>query len=164
MDQEQKPEAVQLKKKKSFVRSLGNFLVYVAIVLGIVFGLPKFLSWSLDTPYPMAAITSGSMWPALKEGDLVFIQGFRKKEDVNVGDIIVYRNSVNNTLTIHRVKEMREDTVVTKGDANFSEDAPASYEDIIGKTLYVFDKPLRLPYLGSITVYANNLRVQDKKK
>ena len=38
------------------------------------------LSWYLDTPYPMAAITSGSMWPVLKEGSLVFIKSVKKKK------------------------------------------------------------------------------------
>ena len=51
--------------------------MYVVIVGGTVVGLPKALSWYLETPYPMAAITSGSMWPVLKEGDIVFVQGVK---------------------------------------------------------------------------------------
>ena len=146
------------KKKRSILRSVANAVIYFAIIGGIVVGLPRFLSWYLDTSFPMAAITSGSMWPALKTGDLVFIKGVYDKDAIAVGDIIVYSNKENNTLTIHRVTEKREDTVVTKGDANFTDDAPARYEDIIGKTFNIGSKPLRMPYLGSITVYASNLR------
>ena len=54
---------------------LKDFILYVVILATILFGVPRFLSWYLETPYPIAAITSGSMWPALKEGDLVFIEG-----------------------------------------------------------------------------------------
>lgn len=162
---EQKIEQPVVKPKKPFWKSAVNGLIYVVIVGGIVFGLPKFLSWSLHTPYPMAAITSGSMWPVLNEGDLVFVQGVSGKADLKIGDVIVYRNKVNNTFTIHRIVKMNDDTVVTKGDANFTEDAPASYKDVVGKALVLFgEKPFHIPYLGSITVFANNLRVENQQK
>ena len=134
-----------------------NFFIYVLIIGMVIFGLPKFLSWKLDTPYPMAAITSGSMWPALKEGDLVFIEGMRKpKEELSVGDVVVYRNRGGGTFTIHRVTELKERVLVTKGDANFEADAPVSYDDVIGRTLTLKGHFIRLPHLGSITVIASN--------
>ncbi len=129
-----------------------NLIIYIAIVGGVVFGFPRGLSWYLDTPYPMAAITSGSMWPALKEGSLVFIKSV-KKEEIGVGDIVVYRNSKG--FTIHRVAELRENDLTTKGDANFQKDAPVKYEDIVGKTLTVWGRPLAVPYLGLISAAAN---------
>ena len=46
--------------------------VYLVLIVVIVVGVPKFLSWYLDTDSPMAAITSGSMWPELKKGDLIY--------------------------------------------------------------------------------------------
>jgi signal peptidase I len=106
----------------------------------------------------MAAITSGSMWPALKQGDLVFIKGINGKDDLTNGDIIVYRNESNNTFTIHRVVKLGDEYVTTKGDANFNEDAPVEYKYVVGKTVILLGKPLRLPYLGSITVFASNLK------
>lgn len=155
----------QVKPKKKAWRKILNAAIYFVIIFGIVFGLPKFLSWSLHTSYPMAAITSGSMWPVLGEGDLVFVQGISGKEELKIGDVIVYRNKVNNTFTIHRIVKMNEDTLVTKGDANFNEDAPTPYSDVVGKALVLFgDKPFHIPYLGSITVFANNLRVENQQK
>lgn len=142
-------------KKKKIIKFALNALVYILIIGGITVGLPKFLSWFLDTPYPMATITSGSMWPALKEGDLVFIQGVHDKSDIDVGDIIVFRNRQNNTFTIHRVAALKQDTLTTKGDANFSEDIPIGYEDVIGKTVALFGYQARIPHAGLITVYAN---------
>jgi signal peptidase I len=146
--------------KKAFKRKWGIWgtLLYIVVLIGIVLGLPRFLSWSLNTQYPMAAITSGSMWPVLKTGDLVFVQGGIIKADLHIGDVVVYRNRVNNTLTIHRVVKLNDDTFVTRGDANFSDDSPASYADIIGKNLTLFGRPLRIPYLGSITIFANDVR------
>lgn len=105
----------------------------------------------------MAAITSGSMWPVLKQGDLIFIQGINS-DDLKVGDIIVYRNQINNTFTIHRIAKVEQNFITTKGDANFQEDPPVRYEDIVGRALTALNKPIRLPYLGSITMMASNLK------
>jgi len=151
-------KAKEPKKKKPLWRSLAGWVLYLGIIAGIVIGMPKFLSWKLNTQQPMAAITSGSMWPALKQGDLVFIEGVSGKDDINKGDIVVFLNRSNNTLTIHRVVEKRDDEVVTKGDANFTEDTPAKYADVIGKTYNPFGKPLRIPFMGKITVFASKYR------
>ena len=139
-----------MKKAKKIIFTLCS---YIAIVAVVVFGLPKFLSWSLGTPYPMAAITSGSMWPVLKEGDLVFIQSV-KKEEFALRDIIVYRNEDNGGFTIHRIVKLGADTLITKGDANFTEDKPVKYEQVVGRTFQLFGNNMRLPYLGFVTVYA----------
>lgn len=146
-------------KKKSRLKSfLWNFFFYVVIIGGIVFGLPRFLVWKLKTNYPMAAITSGSMWPVLKQSDLVFIKGIQNNDQIQVGDIVVFRNRANGTLTIHRVIKLG-DKITTKGDANFSEDAPVEYKDVIGETLNWNDnKPVRIPKLGLITIFTNSLR------
>jgi len=144
----------------SLGRRMGSGVVTIAMVLAIVIGVPKLLSWGLHTSFPMAAITSGSMWPDLKIGDLVFIQGIAK-EQIKIGDIIVFRNEENNTFTIHRVVKLGTDTLTTKGDANFKEDIPVQYSAVVGRTLnLVKNKPFHLPYLGSVTVFASNLRPQ----
>lgn len=145
-------------RKMRVMSHLVNLAVYVLIVAGIVFGLPKFLVWKLHTTSPMAAITSGSMWPALKEGDLVFIEGVTAKEDIHVGDIVVFRNRENTTLTIHRVVKLSEEKLTTKGDANFTADTPVAYEDVVGKTYNFGEKPLHVPYLGSVTMIASKFK------
>ncbi len=139
-----------------------NLIIYILIVGGLVWGLPRLLSWGLNTPYPMAAITSGSMWPVLNEGDLVFIQGV-PRESLVVGDVIVFRNEGGPGFTIHRIVTLGEDKLTTKGDANFDNDPPVKYQNVVGKALAWGGKPLHIPYLGSITVAANNLREERQK-
>ena len=131
-------------------------IVYILFVAGLVWGTPKALSWALKTQYPMAAITSGSMWPVLKQGDLVFIQGVDPKT-VQVDDIVVYANE-KSAFTIHRVIELKEDSLVTKGDANNVADSPIKYEDIIGKLYKIGDWNARLPKLGFISTTAGKFR------
>lgn len=150
------PQEIQ-QKKKSMIWTAFNILAYVAIVGGLVVGLPKGLSRVLETPYPMAAITSGSMWPALKEGGLVFIKGVKEKNDIKVGDIVVYRNGERGGFTIHRVVRMGEGALITKGDANFTEDAPIYYEALVGKALEIKGSLVHIPYLGFITMFASKI-------
>ncbi|TAN57641.1 signal peptidase I [Patescibacteria group bacterium] len=134
-----------------------SWFIYFAGLAILIFALPKLLSLGLRTPSPMAAITSGSMWPVLKQGDLIFIQGIGAK-DLKIGDVVVYRNQINNTFTIHRIAKLEKEFITTKGDANFQEDPPVRYEDIVGRALTLSNKPLRLPYLGSITMLASGLK------
>ena len=138
------------KKKKSWFRGLMGWIVYLAILGSLIFGTPQALSYALNSPHPMAAITSGSMWPVLKKGDMVFIQGIHSKDEVVIGDIVVYQNPQG--FTIHRVVKLQNKQVVTQGDANNVEDSPVPYEDIIGKTVEFRGKTLRIPMLGNISI------------
>jgi len=144
------------KKKKKLVRKIIGWVVYVAILVVLIWAIPKVMSYALNTDYPMASITSGSMWPALKKGDLVFIKG-AGKEDIDIGDIVVYRNEKG--FTIHRVIEKNEQTLTTKGDANNVNDSPVRYEAIIGKAVERKNKPIRIPYLGSINILVNRSKI-----
>ena len=144
-------------KTKKFLKNLIGWTLYIAFLIGLVYGVPRGLSYLLETDYPMASITSGSMWPALKRGDLIFIQGVNVKEEIKEGDIIVYKNPKG--FTIHRVIQLNKNTLVTKGDANNVADNPIKYEDIIGKTLEFNGKPLRVPLLGTVSVYINRDKI-----
>jgi len=136
-------------KINKVIKSIIEWLIYVVIFVAIVYGTPMVLAKLLHTPYPIAAITSGSMWPALKQGDLIFIQGTSSKTDLKVGDIVVYQNEKG--FTIHRIVSLNETTLITKGDANNVEDSPVDYKEIIGKTVLISGKVLRIPYLGRLS-------------
>ena len=128
-----------------------SWIIYIAILVALVIGVPKGLAYILKTDYPMASITSGSMWPVLKKGDLVVIKGVDSKENIKIGDIVVYTNPKG--FTIHRVIKLNEDTLITKGDANNVSDKPVKYEELIGKALtYKGDKIIKIPYLGRISL------------
>jgi signal peptidase len=145
---------------RKIIKDIIGWVVYVAVLVGLIYGIPKGLAFALKTEYPMAAITSGSMWPTLKKGDLVLIKGVTNKEEVKIGDIIVYRNPQG--FTIHRIVSTNETTIITKGDANNVSDAPVSYDEIIGKTLTFNNKPLRIPLLGNVSILINKNKMNAK--
>lgn len=142
---------------KKFWKSLIGWILYIVILVGLIYGIPKGLAYVLKTEYPMASITSGSMWPSLKRGDLILIKGIDGKEEIKVGDIVVYKNPKG--FTIHRVIEMNEETFVTKGDANNVNDNPVEYNQIIGKIVNFRNKPLRIPFLGMVGIFINKNKI-----
>ena len=136
-------------KKKKILKITVEWIIYVLIFVAIVWGTPKALTKILNTSYPIASITSSSMWPVLKQGDIVLIKGVSNKENIKVGDIVVYTNEKG--FTIHRVVRLNDKTLVTKGDANNVEDQPVAYDKLVGKTIEWRGKPWRVPYLGKLS-------------
>lgn len=139
------------------LKNIIGWVLYIGLLVGLIYGIPKGLAYFLKTEYPMASITSGSMWPVLKKGDLILIKGIEGKDEIKVGDIVVYKNSKG--FTIHRVIEIDENTISTKGDANNVNDSPVSYEEIIGKPLTINDKTIRIPFLGMVSVLINKNKI-----
>lgn len=120
----------------------GLVLVILALVALALF-LPKILGFS------QFAVLSGSMEPNIHVGAVIY----GKEADVSelqTGDIITYQVG-NGTIVTHRIVSIDEESqsVITKGDANETEDAsPVAFSNIVAK--YAFD----IPYLGYISIYA----------
>lgn len=136
---------------RSFFIKSAKVIAYLAFVVLAVIYVPKIMSKVLKTPYPMATITSGSMWPVLKTNDLILMKG-ASGSDVKVGQIIIFKNSQG--FTIHRLIRKEKTKLVTKGDANDVEDTPIDPSAVVGRVVYVGKNPVRVPLIG---VIAKNL-------
>jgi signal peptidase I len=136
-------------KPRRRFRDLLGWAVYLGVIVGAIVLGPTALGWALGSEYPMAAISSGSMWPALKEGDVVLLKGVDSIEDVKVGDIIAFRHREG--FAIHRIASIEGAQITTKGDANTREDQPIEIEDVIGKVPTIAGTTARIPYLGNIS-------------
>ena len=107
-----------------FARSLrfglglaGMFLSTVVITLALVAVAATFVPGWHGT-----VVASGSMEPALRRGDAV-IYAERSIDEVGEGTVVVFDNT-NGISVIHRVVAVNDDgSVVTRGDANQSNDA-----------------------------------------
>lgn len=145
---------------KKIIIVIAKVIAYFAFVIAAVYYTPKILSHYLHTEYPLATITSGSMWPVLKTNDLILMKGVTGDE-VEIGQIIIYKNSRG--FTIHRLIRKEGEKLVTKGDANEVDDAAITKDQVIGRAVYIGKKPFRIPYLGSI---AKNLgpKIQELEK
>ena len=118
----------------------GVLLIVLAGLAGILI-IPKVMG------YEEMAVLTGSMEPKYPVGSLIFVKE-ENPEKLQVGDVITYRLS-GDTVVTHRVVEINKDeqSVVTKGDANESNDGnPILYNNIIGKAHFC------VPYLGFISM------------
>ena len=89
-------------------------------------------------------ITTNSMSPKLKDGDILIIKK-EKEENLKIGDIITFqKNGINITHRITKIEEEQGKKIyTTKGDNNTVEDSEkVKYEEIKGKEL------IKIPLLG----------------
>lgn len=147
------PEAAPVPPRPSRRRrAIGavSWLVFLAVVIGAIVAIPRALTWALDSPYPMAAVSGSSMWPTLHKGDLVFIKGVDDVEDLQVGDIISFRQ--DRGFSIHRVMKIEGEVITTRGDGNFGDDPPITVDDVMGKVPKVWGRLARVPFLGNLSL------------
>lgn len=134
---------------------IGN-IAFIAVFLIII---TRFITIFNGVPYPMNIISSSSMKPSLHEGDIVIWMPC-KIEDVREGDIVVYK-SIYGNLIIHRVVDIKDGKLITKGDANNYTDQAGphipepmvSERNLYGKAIMIGSQPLKIPFIGYFWIY-----------
>jgi signal peptidase len=114
---------------------------------------------------PVVVVLSGSMEPAFRRGDILFLNNC--VDDVRVGEIVVFKIKGRDIPIVHRILKIHESRdvdgidrfkVLTKGDNNNVDDrdlyAPGqswlSRDDILGKATGC------LRYVGMVTIMLND--------
>lgn len=113
-------------------------------------------------------IVSGSMRPYLNVNDIVIV---KEQNDYKINDVVTYK--VDNMYITHRIVEVDNNYIVTKGDVNNVVDNKITKNQIIGKVIYrfkifsfiskIFTKPLFLLFL-LIIGFIITILIPDKKK
>lgn len=134
------------KKKNGYGRLALNIvlIVIISVFIGSMFysiNAKRVMHNEMPMPFGIGAavVMSGSMEPELSVNDLVIAKA---ADTYNVGDIVIYQSGT--TLVIHRIVQINDDEVITKGDANNAEDLPVQFSDIKGKAVFV------IPFIGMI--------------
>lgn len=104
------------------------FLVYRIVSI-------KFFNKDVTLRYTFYEIATGSMEPTLNVKDFIIV---KESDKYSVGDIITYKE--DNSYITHRIIKINGDTLVTKGDANNSEDKIISKSEVIGKVVKIIPK------------------------
>lgn len=81
--------------------------------------------------YTIFEVATGSMSRTIDVGDIVLV---KLTDKVQEDDIIVYQE--DRAIITHRLVEVNNDYLVTKGDANSNLDSPIQKEQVIGKVIY----------------------------
>ena len=123
-------------KKNKLLAILRRIVLALA---AIIFGV-RVYAWNAESlvgnrmPMPFgygaAVVLSGSMEPVLSVNDLIIA---KETEEYALGDMVVFQDG--DSVVVHRVVALDEETVQTKGDANNVADAPIGREMVKGKVI-----------------------------
>ena len=121
------------KKTKNILRTV--LLVFIALIIGLniyAINASRLAGNAVPMPFGVGAavVLSGSMEPALSTGDLLIIA---EQDAYKINDIIVFQDG--RIAVTHRIVDIKEEHIVTKGDANNTNDAPISPAQIKGKVV-----------------------------
>ena len=131
-------------KKTKKINMLGcilNILIMVVVVITII-GLyymaqVKILNkdYANIFGYTFFEVATGSMANTINIGDIVVV---KVNEAFKENDIIVHKEE--NSFITHRVIKIDGQDLITRGDANNSEDKPIKSDQILGKVIYIIPK------------------------
>lgn len=99
--------------------------IYLIGIIILFFSLPSILIFSFNTKTPFVAVRTGSMYPEIQKGDLVFVMGVKPSKIKNNSIIVYNPNGFSNDegfLIVHRVVDFWNTSddyfFITKGDNN----------------------------------------------
>lgn len=100
------------------------------LLIAVIVALSAYFLLRVTNKVEIYNVKTGSMEAKIHVGDYILIY---KKSDYNVGDVVTYTS--NNGFITHRIIKKDGDKVVTKGDANNTEDETISAKVIVGKVI-----------------------------
>ena len=130
---------MKIVKKISFGLFLLVSLTYLFVVIS-----PRIFEGFYPFGIKTAMVISGSMEPTLKIDDFVIM---KRPKDIKVNDIVSYKSKNSKYETLHRIVSINGDEIITKGDANNTEDEPIKKDQITG--IYIG----KIKYLGKIITF-----------
>jgi len=94
----------------------------------------------IGSPVSIVIVAGTSMRPSLEIGDLAFLV----KMDFDVGDLVLWcRDNLN--CILHRVYEVNQTHVTTKGDANIAPDPPITIDKVEYTALFTIPSYIWIP-------------------
>ena len=128
---------------KKFMKTIGYIILVVLLLIIVLINLLSAIDITVFG-FRTYKIGSGSMEPELKVNDLIVVKEFKNYE---AGDIVTF--DYNGYKVTHRIVSITDNEVITKGDANNTNDKPIKKEDIVGKVIYNFTAINYINYLLS---------------
>lgn len=148
-------ESIKKRKENSRVIRRVTNIILVIIVYNIVLLTISYINKITNVNifgYKAYIITTNSMEPKIKVGDIVIAKTVKEK-DLKSGDVITFWQ--DHEVITHRIVRIEEgednNYYITKGDNNNIEDSKkVAYEQIEGKSI------LTIPYLGKFVGILEN--------
>lgn len=107
------------------VKIMMDVILIIIILLLCLYAILRFTN-----KVEIFKVKTGSMENNIHTGDYILIL---KNTSYGVGDVVTFE--YNNQLITHRIVEIQDDKVITKGDANNAEDDAIPKSSIVGKVI-----------------------------
>lgn len=127
-----------VKKVLGVLLNIAMVIVFLFMILAIYMFIQVNIlnkDYSNIFGYTFFEVKTGSMSGTLEIGDVIIVKILDKDDKISVKDIITYKEE--NAIITHRVERIEDDLIITKGDANNSEDSPIKKNQVIGKTVKI---------------------------
>lgn len=130
-----------MKYLEKFIKYFTDVLLVIVIIAVFFAGYSLIQLTILDKNYvnyfgyTIFEVESGSMAPSINIDDMILV---KLDCEVKKGDVITYIQGKD--FITHRVVEVLDDKLVTKGDFNNSEDKIVSKDMVLGKIVRIFPK------------------------
>lgn len=119
---------------KSLLQVASKIITVFLIIILIYILYSKYIAKNKITKiggYGFLVVVSGSMEPEIEIDELVII---KEQESYNIGDIITY--DFKDYLITHRIIDIQDSNITTKGDSNNKSDVSIESNQIEGKVIY----------------------------
>ncbi len=120
-------------------------VIYLVLGFIIAYGFNVTLGYALQTDTPVVAVFSDSMDPTFYKGDMIIVSG--RDPDVKVGDIIIFDVPDRSYPIIHRIYQITDQGIRTKGDNN-----PVSDPWVVPRSSLHGKALVKIPILGWVKI------------
>lgn len=122
------------------VKNIFIKIIWIILFILVAFNIYNFVSINIlhkdlatVNGYALLEVVSGSMEPTIHVGDIIIIN--TNDQEYKKDDIITFYD-VNGSFVTHRLLEINDEVMVTKGDANDSKDEEMNVDNIVGKMVF----------------------------
>lgn len=105
---------------------LNIFLIIIIVLLGL------YIILRFTNTLEIYEVQTGSMEDGIQVGDYILIN---KRSNYKVNDVITFER--DDGYITHRIVSIEEDKIITKGDANNTEDDAIDKKSVIGKVIII---------------------------
>ena len=130
-----------MKVVKKIFRWIFDIILFIILAIALIMAYNhiqiniKGNTYTTMLGYSAFEVATGSMSNIIEIGDVILVKLIEPNETLSENEIVVFTQDT--TLVTHRIIKINGDQIITKGDANNTQDDPISRGQIIGKVVKI---------------------------
>lgn len=130
-----------MKVVKKICRWIFDIILFIILAIALIMAYNhiqiniKGNTYTTMLGYSDFEVATGSMSNTIEIGDVILVKLIEPNETLSENEIVVFTQDT--TLVTHRIIKINGDQIITKGDANNTQDDPISRGQIIGKVVKI---------------------------